>query len=157
MTSVYSGGLVYEYTEEDNEYGLIELSPNGLRQLPDFDTLAEKFKATPAPRGEGGFKEDLGASECPEQTDSWAVDPSILPAMPEPAQRFFDRGAGKGPGLAGTGSQNAGTPSTTEIEAGSASEDNEGSDNPNAAGSVRVSAFGIAITIAATLIGAAAF
>ncbi|ODV90095.1 glycoside hydrolase family 72 protein, partial [Tortispora caseinolytica NRRL Y-17796] len=40
MTDVFSGGLVYEYTEESNHYGLLQMVGGGaLRELPDFKRL----------------------------------------------------------------------------------------------------------------------
>lgn len=44
MTHVFSGGLVYEFTQEVNNYGLLTIDPDGNAHLnPDFDTLREKF------------------------------------------------------------------------------------------------------------------
>uniref|UniRef100_A0A060T471 1,3-beta-glucanosyltransferase n=1 Tax=Blastobotrys adeninivorans TaxID=409370 RepID=A0A060T471_BLAAD len=46
MTSVFSGGLVYEYSQEPNNYGLVEINPNGdVYILKDFETLSSQFKA----------------------------------------------------------------------------------------------------------------
>lgn len=44
MTPVLSGGLVYEYSEETSDYGLVNINSNGSAQLlPDFDTLQSQF------------------------------------------------------------------------------------------------------------------
>lgn len=44
MTHVFSGGLVYEFTQEVNNYGLVTLNANGSASLnSDFETLREKF------------------------------------------------------------------------------------------------------------------
>ena len=44
MTPVLSGGLVYEYSEETSDYGLVTINGNGSAQLlPDFDTLQSQF------------------------------------------------------------------------------------------------------------------
>lgn len=44
MTDVFSGGMVYEYTMEENNYGIVELSKDGSAKiLDDFDTLATQY------------------------------------------------------------------------------------------------------------------
>ncbi|CAN6603353.1 1,3-beta-glucanosyltransferase Gas4p [Trichomonascus vanleenenianus] len=44
MTSVFSGGLVYEFTQEPNNYGLVETDTNGkVFLLPDFHKLKERY------------------------------------------------------------------------------------------------------------------
>ncbi|CAI7592445.1 unnamed protein product [Penicillium manginii] len=44
MTQAFSGGLVYEWTEEDNEYGLIQVNKNGsVTLLVDYENLQGQF------------------------------------------------------------------------------------------------------------------
>lgn len=44
MTGVFSGGMVYEYTMEDNNYGIVKLDSDGNAQLlKDYDTLATQY------------------------------------------------------------------------------------------------------------------
>ncbi|SPO03355.1 probable beta (1-3) glucanosyltransferase [Cephalotrichum gorgonifer] len=44
MTGVFSGGMVYEYTMEKNNYGVVELDKDGNAVLlSDFDTLATQY------------------------------------------------------------------------------------------------------------------
>jgi len=116
MTVAYSGGLAYEYTLEANGYGLVEEDSNG-NVVPndDFDRLKAKYAATPDPSGDGGARTDVSVPECPAETEEWRVGTTLLPAMPEGAKKYFDSGAGTGPGLkqGDDGSQWAGKPSTT--------------------------------------------
>ncbi|KAI8933060.1 hypothetical protein NX059_012525 [Plenodomus lindquistii] len=119
MTSVYSGGLVYEYTVEPNGYGIVEVSDGKITPNADFDRLKEAYEATDNPTGDGGFKSDGVASECPAQSDDWEVEGTALPAMPRRAQEFMDDGAGDGPGLEGDGSHFAGEPSESTATPGS--------------------------------------
>jgi 1,3-beta-glucanosyltransferase GAS3 len=45
MTGVLSGGIVYEYTEEPSNYGLVKINADGsLQLLKDFTTLQDQYK-----------------------------------------------------------------------------------------------------------------
>jgi len=120
MTSVYSGGLVYEYTQEEADYGLVDLKGDTVSPRPDFAALKTAFQKTPIPTGDGGYKSDGKASECPKKSNLWEVDMSDdeLPAMPDGLDEYFKDGAGKGPGLTG-GSQDAGSTEQKLASAGS--------------------------------------
>ena len=124
MTSVYSGGLVYEYSQEESKYGLGTIDGNTYTENDDFKNLMQQFSDNPAPEGDGGYKSDGKASECPSTSDSWNVKDfgaGELPAIPDGAEDYMKNGAGKGPGLKGDGSQNAGGESTSTAQAGSGS------------------------------------
>lgn len=120
MTGVYSGGLVYEYSQEESRYGLVQLNGNSVSTLADFNALASAFKNTPNPTGDGGYNANGAASNCPSYSSpNWLVQGTALPAIPDGAKTFMSQGAGTGPGLAGPGSQNAGGASTGTASAGS--------------------------------------
>jgi hypothetical protein len=120
MTSVYSGGLVYEYSEEGSKYGLVTIqSTSAVVEGSDFASLQTAFKGTANPTGDGGYNSTGGASTCPSYSSNWNVTSNSLPAIPSGAAALFKTGAGKGPGLTGAGSQNAGGTSTGTATAGS--------------------------------------
>lgn len=48
MTGVFSGGLVYEFTEEDNEYGIVKLSGDDAAVMSEYDSLLTAFSAAPS-------------------------------------------------------------------------------------------------------------
>lgn len=138
MTPVYSGGLVYEYSQEEANYGLVTISGGSVQELADFGTLKDKFAATPLPSGDGGYNAQGAVSQCPPKSDSWVVDDTTgnyLPIMPEGAQKYMTSGAGKAPGNSGsTGSQTAGTPSTGfAMSDGSAPPSNNGGSTTSSA------------------------
>jgi hypothetical protein len=89
MTSVYSGGLVYEYSEEGSNFGLVTLKGTGgsatVSPKPDFSALATAFKGTSNPSGDGGYNSTGGASGCPVQSANWNVTNDALPAIPSAA------------------------------------------------------------------------
>ncbi|KAG0652623.1 Glucan elongating glucanosyltransferase 1 [Hyphodiscus hymeniophilus] len=121
MTSVYSGGLVYEYSQESSNYGLVTISGSSVTERPDFSALQSAFKATANPTGDGGFNSTGGASGCPVKSANWNVSSDALPAIPSAAAAYMKKGAGSGPGLSGKGSQNSGGTSTGTATAGSGS------------------------------------
>ncbi|BAE62105.1 1,3-beta-glucanosyltransferase gel1 [Aspergillus flavus] len=123
MTSVYSGGLVYEYSQEPSKYGLVEIDDGKVKTLADFDALKSAFEKTKNPSGDGGYNKTGGANPCPaKDSPNWDVDSDALPAIPEGAKKFMKDGAGKGEGFAGKGSMSGGgSTSTGTAEPGSGS------------------------------------
>jgi hypothetical protein len=122
MTSVYSGGLVYEYSEEGSKYGLVTINSDGtITEGPDYAALQTALAGTSDPSGDGGYNSTGGASGCPAKSSSWNVTGDSLPAIPSAAAAMMKSGAGKGFGLTGTGSQNAGGTSTGTAAPGSGS------------------------------------
>lgn len=119
MTSVYSGGLVYEYSEEGSGYGLVNISGTEVTTGDDFTALQKALKGTSNPSGDGNYNSTGGASGCPVKSSSWNVSSDALPAIPDKAKDYMTKGAGTGPGLTGDGSQNAGGTSTGTASAGS--------------------------------------
>jgi 1,3-beta-glucanosyltransferase GAS5 len=120
MTSVYSGGLVYEYSEEGSKFGLVELSGSSVKELSDFSALKTALAGTKSPAGDGGYKSSGSASQCPDKSSTWNVTISSdqLPATPDGASDYYKNGAGTGPGLTGAGSQTSGTKTTQLASAG---------------------------------------
>ena len=116
MSGVYSGGLVYQYTEEsDNpKYGLVELNGNSVNTLDDYTAFKSALAGTKNPTGDGGYKSSGAASTCPTKSSTWdvSIDSDKLPAVPSGVDTFMKNGAGAGPGLTGDGSQTSGSDST---------------------------------------------
>ncbi|ANB11758.1 1,3-beta-glucanosyltransferase GAS1 [Sugiyamaella lignohabitans] len=123
MTSVYSGGLVYEYSSEGNDYGLVNITGSNVTTLSDYDALKSQLAKYPDPTGAGGASTTNSAASCPPfQSGLWEVDPSSsLPALPSGAETYIKNGAGKPLGLSG--------PST---QFGSSSDDDNGSSSASA-------------------------
>jgi hypothetical protein len=108
MTPVFSAGLVYEWSQEVSNYGLVDLSNGVVTLRQDYTNLKAEFAKTPIPTDDGGYKPGGQASACPaNSTDftSWAV----LPALPAGAQAYIDNGAGKALGYNGPTNQGAGS------------------------------------------------
>ena len=161
MTSVYSGGLVYEYVEEGSKYGLVKLDGNSVTELDDFNALKTAYAGTPNPTGDGGYSSSGAASKCPAKSGTFNVDSDNLPAIPEPAKKYMTQGAGTGVGLTGSGSQNSGTTSSGTATAGSGAVTATGSAKKSAAGALRAPIFNVTpvicglVVVASSLLGAA--
>jgi hypothetical protein len=151
MTGVYSGGLVYEFTQEPNDYGLVEIDDDEADKLPDFNVLKEAFERTANPEGDGGYNRNSEPAECPAPNPpNWNVESTRLPAIPEPALKYMTEGAGPGPGFDGKGSQNAGTGSDSEAEPGSGSP--TGTGTGNAAPGLHYAPIGVAPFVCALVV-----
>ena len=89
MTSVYSGGLIYEYALEENGYGIAKIpDPKGskVEEQEDFGKLAKALKKYPPPEGDGGFTSKTHSVPCPTKDAKWLVDTHLLPAIPDKAK-----------------------------------------------------------------------
>lgn len=97
MSSVFSGGLVYEYSQEANNYGVVEIKDGKVSKLPDFDNLKKAFKSVENFSGDGGYKTASGPAACPTyESGVWEVDPDeTLPPMPQRASSMLKEGAGE--------------------------------------------------------------
>ena len=112
MTSVYSGGLLYEYSMEANDYGIVNIKGDSADPTNEFKMYASALAQDPAPDGNGGAASTSHGVPCPTMDPNWQVNPSLVPQMPSEAEKFMKDGAGQGPGLDGSGSQQAGDSGT---------------------------------------------
>lgn len=111
MTGVYSGGLMYEYSLEENDFGIVTIDGDSVEEEPEFKKMASAYSEYPAPTGDGGFVSTTNSVTCPTTDSTWDLGDwgvSALPAMPTDAEKYMTEGAGDGPGLSGPGSQNSG-------------------------------------------------
>ncbi|EME47200.1 glycoside hydrolase family 72 protein [Dothistroma septosporum NZE10] len=127
MTKVFSGGLVYEYSQEGNGYGVVTVSGSTVSPVGNqFDYLKSALANATAPTDGGGASTSGVTQTCPDQSDNWDTKPytgSALPAIPSGAVKYMSSGAGTGPGLSGSGSQDAagGSSATASSGAGAVS------------------------------------
>lgn len=98
MTSVFSGGLVYEYSQEDNNYGLVDIKNKGKGDVTprdDYNNLKKQYAAVKNPSGLGNAKTSGKISECPAfEKGTWEAN-NTLPAFPKDAEEYMKNGAGK--------------------------------------------------------------
>jgi hypothetical protein len=131
MTSVYSGGLMYEYSLEDNNYGIVDIKDGKVNHEKEFKLFKEALEKYPTPTGDGGAAKETHGVDCPSKKGkSWQIDSVEIPAIPKEAEQYMKDGAGEGPGLKGPGSQTAGDSgtSTEEVTGGEPSPTGESSE-----------------------------
>lgn len=108
MSSVYSGGCVYEYSEEANNYGLVEIDGDSVSKLVDYDNFKSALSKASPPSGDGGAKSSGDPADCPTyQKDFWEVPNDYqVPDTPKyAAKHYFSEGAGKPLGFSGNPTQ----------------------------------------------------
>ncbi|KAF2641279.1 putative 1,3-beta-glucanosyltransferase [Massarina eburnea CBS 473.64] len=81
MTGVWSGGIVYMYFEEENEFGLVKVSGNKVTPNDDFDNLSSQIaKATPSGVNMASFSpSNTAAQACPSTGTAWQAAATPLP------------------------------------------------------------------------------
>ncbi|KAI9252143.1 Glucanosyltransferase-domain-containing protein [Sporodiniella umbellata] len=83
MTHTWSGGIVYEWTQENNQYGLVSIDDQGNAvELPDFQNLQRQLERV-QPNGVtlDTYQEQKSTAACPEMSDHWKAS-SVLPPTP---------------------------------------------------------------------------
>ena len=70
MTNVFAGGLAYEYSQEENDYGLVQIKKNGaVETLEDFTKLAKAYAKTPSAAVPKDAKTPSRPTVCPKDDD----------------------------------------------------------------------------------------
>ncbi|KAH6626723.1 Glucanosyltransferase-domain-containing protein [Chaetomium sp. MPI-SDFR-AT-0129] len=84
MTGVMSGGIVYMYFEEANDYGLVEVKGTSASTMKNYDAL-EKVMATIQPSGVemDQYKPTNTPAACPAVGKDWKVKGGSLPPQPD--------------------------------------------------------------------------
>ncbi|KAI8339217.1 Glucanosyltransferase-domain-containing protein [Chlamydoabsidia padenii] len=82
MTPVWSGGVAYEWTQEENDYGLVKIVDGQVQPMKDYDNL-QKYLTMVEPVG---VKMDDYISQhikttCPPYTVNWRAS-TVLPPTP---------------------------------------------------------------------------
>lgn len=81
MTSVWSGGIVYMYFEEANNYGLVTVSGNSVSTLADFSYLSQQIASvTPSSVSMAAYTPtNTAPANCPSVGATWAASNNLPP------------------------------------------------------------------------------
>ncbi|CAL8577679.1 1 3-beta-glucanosyltransferase gel4 [Xanthoria parietina] len=82
MTKVWSGGIVYMYYQEANDYGLVSVgSDEKATKLPDFTALASQIaNVTPSGVAMSAYLPTNKPQACPRQNNLWAASEKLPPS-----------------------------------------------------------------------------
>lgn len=81
MTKVWSGGIMYMYFQEANDYGLVTVSGGKVSKLPDFAAFSKQL-ANVAPSNTPASEYSVTntvAQACPTTGSSWAASSKLPP------------------------------------------------------------------------------
>ncbi|KAI9930602.1 hypothetical protein ASPWEDRAFT_27118 [Aspergillus wentii DTO 134E9] len=97
MSQAFSGGLVYEYTQEDNNYGLVQVNDNNTATLlVDYDNLQTQYNKLDMSAIQSSNKTQTSKkpTKCSADliTDSSFLNSFDLPARPSKVQQMIDNG-----------------------------------------------------------------
>ncbi|TGJ86355.1 hypothetical protein E0Z10_g2422 [Xylaria hypoxylon] len=85
MTEVFSGGIVYQWFQSDNNFGLVQIDGNDVTPEPDFTSLMNQLaKVTPSSTASSAYTPSNTAPACPATGTSWAAVASPLPPAVNP-------------------------------------------------------------------------
>ncbi|KAB8293110.1 hypothetical protein EYC80_007469 [Monilinia laxa] len=81
MTGVWSGGIVYMYFQEANDYGLVSVSGDTVSKLPDFTALSKQLATvTPSFTNSASYTPtNTVAQACPATGTAWAASSNLPP------------------------------------------------------------------------------
>ncbi|SCW02130.1 LAFE_0E14840g1_1 [Lachancea fermentati] len=83
MTSVWSGGIVYMYFEEANNYGLVSVDGSKVSTLSDFNYLkSELASISPSSANSASYTASTTSLSCPATGQYWKAA-TALPPTPE--------------------------------------------------------------------------
>ena len=89
MVDTWSGAIIYEWIQETNDYGLVEIKKGKITKLSDFDALKKQFAEVENPSGDGDYIAERKHSKCPKvEKGVWEAEEK-LPALPKGAQKFL--------------------------------------------------------------------
>ncbi|KAL7941254.1 carbohydrate-binding module family 43 protein [Trichoderma barbatum] len=80
MTAVLSGGIVYEYFEEANDYGLVKISGSSATKLKDFTALQQQIQAVNIQGVEmANYNPSNQPASCPAVNSTWESSDKLPP------------------------------------------------------------------------------
>lgn len=88
MTDVWSGGIVYMYFEEDNNYGLVSIDSNDVKTLDDFGYYSSEIHSiSPTSVNSASYTPTSTSLACPATNTNWMAATELPPT---PSQDLCD-------------------------------------------------------------------
>ncbi|PWI74145.1 glycoside hydrolase family 72 protein, partial [Purpureocillium lilacinum] len=96
MTPVFSGGVVYQWTEEENNYGLVEIKDNTLTIMDDYNRLKARWAGIDwkTVQAQSSSNKKVSPPECESNLimEKGFKSNFTLPELPPGAQKLIDNG-----------------------------------------------------------------
>ncbi|CCE88726.1 Piso0_001504 [Millerozyma farinosa CBS 7064] len=83
MTDVWSGGIVYMYFQEDNNYGLVSTSGSKVSTMDDFNNLKSQLGSISPSSANTKDVKSISATSCPSTGDYWSASTKLPPTPDE--------------------------------------------------------------------------
>ncbi|KAJ1324870.1 1,3-beta-glucanosyltransferase GAS1 [Microdochium nivale] len=86
MTDVFSGGIVYQYFDSENKFGLVKIDgSNNVSPYPDFTSLRNQLATiSPTITQSSAYKPTNTAPACPTDFSTWKAVATALPPTVNP-------------------------------------------------------------------------
>ncbi|KAI1193158.1 Glucanosyltransferase-domain-containing protein [Nemania serpens] len=80
MTEVFSGGIVYQWFQSENNYGLVQIEDDQVKPEPDYTSLMNQLaKVRPTITASSAYRPTNSPPACPTTGASWVPVASPLP------------------------------------------------------------------------------
>ena len=80
MTGVWSGGIVYMYFEENNDYGIVTINNNQATTMKNYGTLSSRLAAaTPSGVASSAYNPTNSPQPCPSIYSGWSAADTLPP------------------------------------------------------------------------------
>ncbi|ORY71331.1 family 72 glycoside hydrolase [Pseudomassariella vexata] len=80
MTDVFSGGIVYMYFQEDNDYGIVSISNDEASTMDNYKALKTKLASvSPSSTAYDSYSPTNSAQACPSIVDTWKASENLPP------------------------------------------------------------------------------
>ncbi|CCF60042.1 hypothetical protein KAFR_0I02630 [Kazachstania africana CBS 2517] len=80
MTDVWSGGIVYMYFEETNNYGLVSIDDGDVKTLSDFNNYSKKIHSiSPTSTNSASYTPSSTSLSCPTEYKYWKASTDLPP------------------------------------------------------------------------------
>lgn len=85
MTDVFSGGIVFKYQQEQNDYGIVSIDSSGAAKTQqDYAPLSTRLAAVnPSSTSSKDYKPTNSPQACPGISANWKVKGNALPPTPD--------------------------------------------------------------------------
>ncbi|KAI1774470.1 carbohydrate-binding module family 43 protein [Hypoxylon cercidicola] len=84
MTGVFSGGIVYMFHEEENDYGLVKINGNKASTMKNYNVLQSKLAdVKPSSTSMAAYNPTNSPAACPAISKDWKASAEVLPPTPD--------------------------------------------------------------------------